>query len=129
MADLQAIRGMVPSRFASRAPALVDAIREAVALARRRAAADAQYAAAARSLRGRPGARGRPQEVADRGSARASPWTCPSCCRSGCWSRWRSARPGAPEDLLRIEGFRRWRVAEFGSALVQVTATAQRTLL
>jgi ribonuclease D len=26
--------------------------------------------------------------------------------------------PARPEDLLRIEGFRRWRVAAFGPALV-----------
>ena len=128
VADLQAIRGMVPSRFASRAPALVDAIREAVALP------DAAL----------PRMPSTPRPPAPSEAAKA---------REDALKKWRTAEaarlavdvsvvlpqrlleqvaerpPGRPEDLLRIEGFRRWRVAEFGGALVQVTATAQRTLL
>ena len=95
---------------------------------RGRAAADAQHAAAPGSLRGRQGAGGRPQEVADRGSRaprrRRVRGAAAAAAGAGSGATARpSGRPAA------IEGFRRWRVAEFGSALVQATTSAQRTIL
>jgi ribonuclease D len=124
LAELAAIRGAVPQRFSSRAPALLQAIREAAALPES-------------ALPRMPSA---PRPPAPSEAARA---------REDALKKWRTAEaarlavdvsvvlpqrlleqvaerpPARPEDLLRIEGFRDWRVAEFGEALVRATSTGR----
>jgi ribonuclease D len=116
MAELKEIRGAVPPRFAARAPTLLAAIQEAAAL---------------------------PDDALPRMPHVARPVVSDATRRriEGL-KKWRAAEglrlgldvsvvlpqrlleqvaenpPAGVEDLLRIEGFRRWRVAAFGPALV-----------
>jgi ribonuclease D len=115
MEELKAIRGAVPPRFAGRAGALLSAIQEAVALSedalprmphtprpivtdttRRRIEALKKWRTVEAARLGLDVSVVLPQrlleQVAEKPAARA-------------------------EDLLRIEGFRRWRVAAFGESL------------
>jgi ribonuclease D len=115
MAELREIRGGVPPRFASRAPALLAGVQEAAAL---------------------------PDDALPRMPSIARPVVADATRRriEVLW-KWRAEeaarlaldvsvvlpqrlldqvaeKPSArPEDLLRIEGFRRWRVAAFGPSL------------
>jgi ribonuclease D len=116
MAELKAVRGAVPPRFAERAPALLSAIQEAAAL---------------------------PDDVLPRMPSVARPVVSDATRRRiDALKKWRTAEslrlgldvsvvlpqrlleqvaekpPSRAEDLLRIEGFRRWRVAAFGPSLV-----------
>ena len=117
MEELKAIRGAVPPRFAARAPALLAGIQEAGALCPRTRC---------------PACRTWPVPVVTDATRR----------RIEALKKWRTAEslrlgldvsvvlpqrlleqvaekpPGRAEDLLRIEGFRRWRVAAFGPSLV-----------
>ena len=116
MAELKAIRGAVPPRFAARAAALLAGIQEASAL---------------------------PEDTLPRMPHVARPVVTDATRRRiEALKKWRTAEsvrlgldvsvvlpqrlleqvaekpPGRAEDLLRIEGFRRWRVAAFGPSLV-----------
>ena len=127
-AELQAIRGAVPSRFGSRAPALLEAIRGAVALP--------EAALPRMPSTPRPPA---PSEAAKAREDALKKWRTAEAARLAVdvsvvlpqrlLEQVAERPPARPEDLLRIDGFRRWRVAEFGPALVQATTSAQRTIV
>jgi len=116
MEELKAIRGAIPPRFAARAPALLAGIQEAGAL---------------------------PEDTLPRMPHVARPVVTDATRRRiDALKKWRTAEsarlqldvsvvlpqrlleqvaekpPARAEDLLRIEGFRRWRVAAFGPSLV-----------
>ena len=121
MAELQAIRGGVPPRFASRAPALLAAIQDANALP----------ADALPRLPHVP----RPvvTDAARKRVEALKKWRAEEALRLAVdvsvvlpqrlLEQVADTPPARPEDLLRIEGFRRWRVDAFGPALV-TAATA-----
>ena len=118
LADLQAIKGAVPPRFASRVPSLLAAVQQAAS-----ATPDTW-----------PRLPHVPRPVVSEATRK----------RIEALKKWRAAEaarlavdvsvvlpqrlleqvaetpPKRPEDLLRIEGFRRWRVAEFGASLVEL---------
>ena len=127
-AELAAIRGAVPGRFAARSGALLDAIREAMALP--------EAALPRMPSTPRPPA---PSEAAKAREESLKKWRTAEAARLAVdvsvvlpqrlLEQVAERPPARPDDLLRIEGFRRWRVAEFGPALVQATASAQRTIV
>jgi ribonuclease D len=118
LADLQAIRGAVPPRFASRVPALLAAIQDALA-----AAPEAW-----------PRLPHVPRPIVSEATRKRiealKKWRAAEAARLGVdvsvvlpqrlLEQVAEAPPRRPEDLLRIEGFRRWRVAEFGRALAEL---------
>ena len=124
-AELAAIRGAVPGRFASRAPALLDAIREAVALPE----------AALPRMPSVP----RPPVPSEAARARIEAlrrWRAAEAARLGIdisvvlpqrlLEQVAERPPARPEDLLRIEGFRRWRVAELGEGIVRAVSETRQ---
>jgi ribonuclease D len=128
MAELAAVRGAVPPRFAARGPALLDAIREAGALPE----------SALPRLPGGPRPRA-PSEAARAREDALKKWRTAEAARLAVdvsvvlpqrlLEQVAERPPARPEDLLRIEGFRNWRVAEFGESLVKVTgAGPQRAM-
>jgi len=127
-AELQAIRGAVPRHFASRAPALLEAIRAATALP--------EAALPRMPSTPRPPA---PSEAAKAREDALKKWRTAEAARLAIdvsvvlpqrlLEQVAERPPARPEDLLRIDGFRRWRVAEFGDALVKATTTSQRSIV
>lgn len=116
MAELKEVRGAVPPRFADRAPALLAAIQEAAALpedalprmphvprpvvsdaTRRRIDALKKWRAEEASRLGLDVSVVLPQRLLEQVAEKP---------------------PARAQDLLRIEGFRRWRAEAFGPALV-----------
>jgi ribonuclease D len=120
-AELAAVRGAVPSRFAARAPALLEAIRAAAALPEA-------------ELPRMPGV-ARPPAPSDAARARIEAlrkWRAAEAGRLGIdisvvlpqrlLEQVAERPPRRPEDLLRVEGFRRWRVGELGEGIVRTLA-------
>jgi ribonuclease D len=115
MAELKAIRGAVPPRFAARAPALLAGVQEAAALPD-----DAlpRMPSIARPVVG---------DATRRRIDVLRKWRAGEAARLGLdvsvvlpqrlLEQVAERPPAHAEDLLRIEGFRRWRVAAFGPSL------------